>query len=99
MQRNYPIFCSLSYERALIPTSAGIALYGMSAGSNKVIKLREFDYKGVPVIFVKRLLFKMFLYERCFEWDIGLFLMRYMNSDSEREANEEGFTSCFCRKE
>jgi hypothetical protein len=76
---NYPIFCSLSYERALIPTSAGITLDGMSTGSNKVIKLRKFDDKGVPVIFVERSFFKIFLYKRGFEWDVGLFLMRYMS--------------------
>jgi hypothetical protein len=79
MQLNYPIFCSLSDERALIPTSAGIALDGMSTGSNEVIKLREFDYKDVPVIFVKRSFFKIFLDKGSFEWDVGLFLRRYMN--------------------
>ena len=78
---NYPIFSGLSHERALIPASAGIALDGMSTGSNKVIKLREFDYKGIPVIFVERSFFKIFLDEGGFEWDVGLFLMRYVNSD------------------
>lgn len=81
MQLNYPIFCSLSYKGALIPTSAGVTLDGMSTGSNEVIKLREFDYKGIPVIFVERFFFKMFLDEGSFEWDAGLFLMRYMNPD------------------
>lgn len=60
----------------------------MSTGPNKFIKLREFDYKGVPVIFVERSFFKIFLDERGFEWDVGLFLMRYMNSDLEKLAKK-----------
>ena len=78
MQVNYPIFGSLSHESALTPTSAGITLNGMSTGSNEVIKLREFDYKSIPVIFVEGSFFKIFLDERSFEWDVGLFLMIYM---------------------
>lgn len=95
---NYPIFCSLSHERVLVPTGAGITLDGMSASPNEIIKLREFDYKGVPVIFIERSFFKIFLYEGCFEWDVGLFLMKYMRSDWKRQTSGEGFTSCFCVK-
>jgi hypothetical protein len=67
MRVNYPIFCSLPHERALIPTGAGITLHRMSTGSDEIIKFRKFDYKSIPVIFVEGSFFKILLDEGSFE--------------------------------
>jgi len=53
----------------------------MSTCPNKVIKLREFDYKGIPVIFIEWSFFKIFLNEGGLERDVGLFLTSYMRFD------------------
>ena len=81
MQLNYPIFCSSVLRTRSDYHRRWNRLGRMSTSSNKVIELRQFDYKGVPVIFVERSFFKIFLDERGLEWDVGLFLKRYMNPD------------------
>lgn len=70
----YPILRRLPYEGTLTSSCARITLNGVSPRPDEIIQLGQFDYEGIPVVFVERPLLEVVLNKGGLEGEIRLFL-------------------------
>lgn len=69
-----PIFCCLPNEGALVSSGGGVTLNGMTAGSDEVMELGEFDDDSIVVVLVERSFLEVLLYKRGLQWSFRPFL-------------------------
>lgn len=69
-----PILCCLSNESALASSGGGITLDRMTAGSDEVVELGEFDDEPIVVVLVERSFLEILLDKSGFQWSVGSFL-------------------------
>jgi hypothetical protein len=70
-----PILGRLANKRRLAATGRGVAGDGVSAGADEIIRPRQFNYKGVPVVLVERAALEVRSAERGLELTAGLLVM------------------------